>query len=480
VAQGPDAATRPLDVAPAGQDHARRCARVRILALAAIALAALSAAALIALRSGSPAHKASATGIPPGDTTTTVQRRTLVERAQVDGTLGYSGAFEIYDRLSGTFTWLPAVGAVIRRGGTLFKLDNLPVVLMYGAVPAYRALKLGVADGPDVAELNANLTRLGFDPYGAIAAGDHFSEATAAAVRRWQKADGLPQGGEVPLGRVVFAPCARRVTAVHPTLGQDPPPSSTAAQASAGGNGSGRDEPAEKSTKPAAKRPRAKAKHPHRPRRKDMRPTSDGSASKPTAGGKQQPAAKKPSSGEPTGGSGGAATPELALSTTATRQVVALQVKATEQQLARMGERAPVTLPNGDVVHGRITSVGTVASESSDGENEKGGGGGGGGESPSGGNGENATISATLTLDHPVARLDKAPISVELVKSVRSNVLAVSATALIATAGGGYAVEALNGARRVELPVTPGMFANGYVQIEGPGVHEGLTVIEPR
>ena len=33
---------------------------------------------------------------------------------------------------------------------------------------------------------------------------------------------------------------------------------------------------------------------------------------------------------------------------------------------------------------------------------------------------------------------------------------------------------------RVELPVTPGMFANGYVQIEGARVQEGLTVLEPR
>ena len=29
-----------------------------------------------------------------------------------------------------------------------------------------------------------------------------------------------------------------------------------------------------------------------------------------------------------------------------------------------------------------------------------------------------------------------------------------------------------------QLAVTPGMFANGYVQVEGPGVREGLTVIE--
>jgi hypothetical protein len=32
----------------------------------------------------------------------------------------------------------------------------------------------------------------------------------------------------------------------------------------------------------------------------------------------------------------------------------------------------------------------------------------------------------------------------------------------------------------VKLSVTPGMFANGYVEIEGPGVHEQLTVTEPQ
>ncbi len=151
-----------------------------------------------------------------------MERRTLVERSSVDGTLGYGGALELYDRLAGTFTWLPGVGAVVGRGGTLFRLDNLPVVLMYGSVPAYRALKQGLSNGPDVAELNVNLVDLGFDPYGAITQNDQFSEATAAAVRRWQKAEGLPQTGEVELGRVVFAAGARRVTAVHVTVGEDP------------------------------------------------------------------------------------------------------------------------------------------------------------------------------------------------------------------------------------------------------------------
>jgi multidrug efflux pump subunit AcrA (membrane-fusion protein) len=157
------------------------------------------------------------------------------------------------------------------------------------------------------------------------------------------------------------------------------------------------------------------------------------------------------------------------LSTTSDQQVVHLQVKAEQQQLAHVGERAPVTLPGGSVAHGRITSVGTVATESKESEGEKGGN-NGGGSSP--------VISVTLTLDHPVARLDQAPVSVELVKNVAPNALTVPATALVATAGGGYAIETLQAGRLVEIPVTPGMFANGYVQIEGAGVREGMTVTE--
>jgi hypothetical protein len=428
--------------------------RARLAAVAAIALAGVAAATIVALRSGSPTRNAPGTGVPSGDTTTIVERRTLVERAQVDGNLGYGGALELYDRLAGTFTWLPAVGAVIGRGGTLFRLDNLPVVLMYGTVPAYRTLKEGIGDGPDVAELNANLVDLEFDRYRAITDADHFGEATAAALRRWQEAEGLAQTGEVELGRVLFAPGARRVTAVHKGLGDDPPGSSAPSTPSSG-------QPAAK--KPASKKPASK------------KPASKEPASK-------EPASKEPASKEPASNGNGAspaAAPVPVLTTTATQQVVALQVKATEQQLARVGESAPVTLPNGDVVAGHITNVGMVATEPSESEKEKGGNGGGGGGNPSG-SGENATIAVTLALDRPVARLDKAPVSVQLVKSVRRNVLAVPASALVATAGGGYAIEALAGARRIELAVTPGMFANGYVQIEGAGVHAGLTVLEPQ
>jgi peptidoglycan hydrolase-like protein with peptidoglycan-binding domain len=408
-------------------------------------VAALAAAVIVLAQAGSPHDASAAMGVPAGETTAMLTRRTLTEHSTVDGTLGYGGTLELYDRLSGTFTWLPAVGAVIQRGGALFRLDNLPVVLMYGSVPAYRTLKEGVGEGPDVTELNRNLIDLGFDPYGAISDVNDFNEATAAAVRRWQKSEGLAQTGEVELGRIVFAPGARRATEVHVTLGQDPP----------GGKDSKRPASrAPESNEPAAKKPAKKNPGRKRP--------SHVSASK-------EPASKEPDSEDEAEAGAGM----VVLSTTATQQLVQLKVKAEQQSLAHVGESAPVLLPGGGQVQGRIIAVGSVA-ESKEAE-----------KSPNGekaesqnGEAEAATIAVTLALAHPLARLDEAPVSVELVKSVRRAVLTVPATALTATAAGGYAIEVLQDNRRVELAVTPGMFADGYVQVEGAGVHEGLTVIE--
>jgi membrane fusion protein, multidrug efflux system len=431
------------------EERTSRRRRLRWLAAGALAVVAVAVLTVVLLSTDSGGHRGAETGVPAGDTTAVVTRRTLSESSTVDGTLGYGTTLELYDRVGGTFTWLPSVGAVIGRGGTLWRIDDLPIVLMYGSVPAYRTLAQGMSDGPDVAELNQNLIDLGFDPYGAIADDESFGEATAAAVKRWQKAEGLPETGEVELGRVVFAPGARRVTDVKVTLGQDPP--------------GAKEKPAK--GKPAKGKP-AKGK-----------PATETPAREKPATGK--PAKEEPAKDPPSGESGkgspsgeaGTGAGEVALVTTSTQQIVQLKVKPEQQRLARLAETVAVQLPGGGRARGHVTQVGTVASESSGADDE-------GKGSPSGESGESATIPVTIALDRAVAHLDEAPVSVELVKSIRREVLTVPATALIATAGGGYAVETLAGDRRITVPVTPGMFADGDVQVAGAGVREGLTVIE--
>lgn len=497
----------------------RRRAAAGALLAAVVAIAAIVLLGGAHSRGDAPSSSSTVTGVPAGEQTTTVTRRTLTESSTVDGTLGYGSTLELYDRLAGTFTWLPSVGATIARGGTLFRLDNLPVVLMYGSVPAYRTLREGVSDGPDVEELNRNLIDLGYDPDGAITDDSHYSAATAAAVRRFQHAEGLSDTGEIELGRVIFAPSARRVTTVHVALGQDPPGAGSGAPAQSPGSDEATKEPAAgespspgkskeappkagkpnngetgepnpgKASKPQAnpseenkpgEKGKSKDSKPHGGKSKEGDEPGESSSKKPSTESPAKESSKEPSK-EPSKGEGdsSAGAGQVVLTTTSTQQLVQLKLKAEQQQLAHIGERAPVTLPGGGVVQGRIIEVGTVASEAKSGEGEKGSGGNGGGNSPGGeGSGEAATIPVTLALTHPVPRLDEAPVSVELVKDIRREVLAAPATALVATAGGGYAIEVLENGRRSELPVTPGMFANGYVQVEGAGLHEGQTVIE--
>ncbi|HYW26932.1 MAG TPA: peptidoglycan-binding domain-containing protein [Terriglobales bacterium] len=126
-------------------------------------------------------------------------------------------------RLDGSVTWLPAPGAVVQQGQTLYAVAGRPVVVLNGAVPAYRELAPG-ASGDDVRQLERDLIDLGFATAADLAVDGSFTGADAAAVSRWQAALGVPQTGVVRLGEVVFAPGPVRVAAVHAALGAEAAP----------------------------------------------------------------------------------------------------------------------------------------------------------------------------------------------------------------------------------------------------------------
>jgi len=126
-------------------------------------------------------------------------------------------------RLDGSVTWLPAPGTVVQQGQTLYRVAGRPVVLLDGAVPAYRELGPG-ASGDDVRQLERDLIDLGFASASNLAVDGSFTGADAAAVSRWQAALGVPQTGAVRLGEVVFAAGAVRVAALRAALGADAAP----------------------------------------------------------------------------------------------------------------------------------------------------------------------------------------------------------------------------------------------------------------
>ena len=145
--------------------------------------------------------------------TATVTRQDLVSRTDVDGTLGYSGELSVVGQLQGTVTAVPAVGTVIERGQSLYSVDNRPVPLLYGDLPAWRRMGEGT-EGPDVRQLEENLVALGHATEADLTVDERYTSATAAAVRRWQQAMGVEQTGAVESGEVIFLPGAVRVSQV--------------------------------------------------------------------------------------------------------------------------------------------------------------------------------------------------------------------------------------------------------------------------
>jgi hypothetical protein len=167
---------------------------------------------------GTPTDAGSATSL------STVTRRTLSTRTQLNGTLGYLGSYTVLGRASGTVTWLPRAGQVVRQGQVLYRVDGTPVVLLYGATPAYRALTEGATaagvSGADVAQLNHDLVAMGYVNAADVgSAWDRFGWATKAGVEKLQDHLGVDRTGRLELGDVVFLPTAARVTALRAALG---------------------------------------------------------------------------------------------------------------------------------------------------------------------------------------------------------------------------------------------------------------------
>jgi len=147
--------------------------------------------------------------------TAVAKKETLVDRQNKDGTLGYADTTAVAARASGTVTALPAQEATITRGKPLYRIDDNPVVLLYGTLPAYRKLAPGV-EGSDVKQFERNLWALG---YRGFTVDSTYSSATADAVRDWQDDLGLSETGTVDPAAVVYASGPVRVDSRTASLG---------------------------------------------------------------------------------------------------------------------------------------------------------------------------------------------------------------------------------------------------------------------
>jgi hypothetical protein len=161
------------------------------------------------------------------------------------------------------------------------------------------------------------------------------------------------------------------------------------------------------------------------------------------------------------------------LSATSTQRTVRVALEAALQSEVKTGDRVTITVPDGTTTPGTVTSVGTVATASSNSDGSTGGGADSG-----------PTVPVTIRPSHltTAGSLDQALVQVAITDQTVRNVLSVPVTALVALAGGAYAVEmvAADDTHRL-VPITPGLFddAAGMVQVSGPGLAAGQRVVVP-
>ena len=179
-----------------------------------------------------------------------------------------------------------------------------------------------------------------------------------------------------------------------------------------------------------------------------------------------EPGAVRVTSVTPTDGSSVQAGAVLGI--TSTRRVVTIALDASQQTSIKVGDAVEITLPDNSTTPGHVSFVGTVATVPSDNGN--------GSSSP--------TIEVDVTPDQPAAtgRLDQAPVDVSITTASVSNVLVAPVNALLALAGGGYAVEIVEATGVHQLvAVSVGLFddADGLVEVSGAGLAVGQHVVVP-
>jgi peptidoglycan hydrolase-like protein with peptidoglycan-binding domain len=410
--------------APAPPPRGRRGRRTVLVASALAVVAAVAVVGALGLGGGGAEDGSAAP--PRSGSTVPVTRATLTERTTVDGQLGYGTEIPLPVKSTGTVTWLPTEGRTVERGGTLLRVDDRPVVLLYGTLPMYRDLGLtadtrqgtgqdagakgdaqgtgdqgltdhtsqapapsgsptpggagaggtgGTLRGMDVLQFESNLAALG---YTGFTIDEEFTDVTARAVKRWQKSLGLPQTGTVGVGDVVYSPGKVRIGHAGVRLGS--------------------------------------------------------------------------------------AVTEDVLTYTGTSRKVVVNASAAEDSWAVRGAAVTIGLPDGTSVKGEVASVGKRATDP-----EEGGGEGGSGA---------PTVPVTITIkdQKSVGRLESAPVTVEYVGRERADVLTVPVAALVALAEGGHGLETADGRF---VAVKTGLFADGRVEVSGSAVREGMKVRIP-
>jgi hypothetical protein len=205
------------------------------LAGAAVLVAVAVTGGVVVLSGG---EQSTATAQTASANTATVHKGKLSAAVSQDGILTYrarsdGSPYSAINRASGTYTELPEVGDKVDCGGVLYRVNDKPMLLLCGSVPAYRDLHEGDV-GRDVRQLNRNLHRLGYDADAGVnldPGDDDFTWKTKKALAALQHDKGPDETGKLDLDAAVVLPQSVRIAKVTGKLGGSAAPGAQVAQA---------------------------------------------------------------------------------------------------------------------------------------------------------------------------------------------------------------------------------------------------------
>ncbi len=504
-------------IAPATKPRWRR-ASTWIVILAIIAAGAVIAWVLSSNSSSETTDTVAALNL------TEVERTTLEEKTTLDGTLGFvagdpivyagstTGIVSVTAGTNGTITSLPAEGSTVEEGGILYTIDEQPVIVFYGDIPAYRSLTTRSTDGADVLQLEEALTRLGYDEDGDFDLDGDFTDATRDAIEALQEDLGIDDTGGLALGSYVFfdGPIYVAETTVGvgeainpgtPVIATSTMPSGTVTAIAGEGDvlahgdtllvvegnpislfvtdvpfyrtlavgSAGEDVSILKASLTSFGFDAGETL------------TADDTFDEATG---EAVVAWQSAIGAPvdgvvnigeiivTGdpiriatahvGVGSNVTPGSTLFTPSTStSVVSVQLPAENQDLVVLGDPVNVVMPDDSDEPGTVSSIGSIAIRSPE-------------------SGTYFELEVTLDRDGAGAGLDEAPVEVEIVDDRAVDVLAVPVSALLALSEGGYAVEVdAGGGTTMLVGVEAGMYADGFVEVTSSQLEAGMRVVTP-
>lgn len=405
-----------------------------------------------------------------------VSRETLTDRTEIDGQLGHGPEVPFPVKAQGTITWLPASGTTARRGEQVLRIDDRPVVLLYGSLPMYRDLGLRQTTDGTGGESGAGA---GVGAGTVADSGNGTTSGTESGTEsRTESGTDAGGGGSSSGGPDAGRPASDARQRPVPLRGMDVKQFESNLSA-LGYSGFTVDDSYTELTAAAVER-----------WQKDLGLPQTGTVD---AGSVvYAPGAVRIAGTSARVGAEATGTP---VTYTGTSRMVIVSAQATETRWAQHGTAVSVELPDGRSVPGTVASVGKDASAPESGSGSESGkdGGGDGGEGPA------ATVTVVIVFgDHAsLGRLQSGPVTVRYAVKQRKNVLAVPVAALVALAEGGYGLE-ISGEGDGEgdgegegkggtggsashgfVPVRTGLFAGGKVEVSGPMLREGMKVRVP-